>query len=302
VQTWFSFLLQHGVRPFQGYFFDRDIKGMNLVSGKSVPFIKEDKVEKHYFDEQDKIYSDKISKFVMKCNDKSCGKIIGRLSRIYQYIFIDEVQDLAGYDLEFLKLLFKSDISTLLVCDPRQGTYSTSNSPKNRQYAKSGILEFFKKVPNVAQDDSLFTINYRSILAICDLSNRLFPDCPKTTSGNQRTTDHDGIFMVRPKDVCLYLAEHLPMQLRYDKKKDVANNYSVINFGESKGLSFDRVLIFPTEPIVKWLKDNSSELAPTSRSKLYVAITRARYSVAFVYDYKDHEIFDGISKFETINH
>lgn len=30
--------------------------------------------------------------------------IINRLSRIYSHIFIDEVQDLAGYDLELIKL------------------------------------------------------------------------------------------------------------------------------------------------------------------------------------------------------
>jgi superfamily I DNA/RNA helicase len=55
-----------------------------------------------------------------------------------------------------------------------------------------------------------------------------------------------------------------------------------MNFGESKGLSFDRVLIYPTDPIQNWLRNNNSVIADTSRSKLYVAITRARYSVAFV--------------------
>ena len=71
----------------------------------------------------------------------------------------------------------------------------------------------------------------------------------------------------------------------------------VMNFGESKGLSFERVLIYPTTPIEKWLKDNSRDLAPTSRSKLYVAITRAEQSVAFVYDYEDNEDIDGCEKY-----
>jgi DNA helicase II / ATP-dependent DNA helicase PcrA len=71
-----------------------------------------------------------------------------------------------------------------------------------------------------------------------------------------------------------------------------------MNFGMSKGLSFDRVLIYPTVPIIKWLKNCSSDLAATSRSKLYVAITRARHSVAFVYDFKDSEQIAGMSKFD----
>ena len=57
-------------------------------------------------------------------------------------------------------------------------------------------------------------------------------------------------------------------------------------FGSCKGLGFDRVLIISPEKHLKYLggdlgvfdKDKTEE----SRNKLYVAITRARYSLAFV--------------------
>lgn len=35
IQTWYSFLLQHGVRPFQGVVLDDRINGMILVNEKS---------------------------------------------------------------------------------------------------------------------------------------------------------------------------------------------------------------------------------------------------------------------------
>lgn len=35
VQTWFSFLLQHGVRPFQGGLFEKEITGLILVNSQS---------------------------------------------------------------------------------------------------------------------------------------------------------------------------------------------------------------------------------------------------------------------------
>ena len=35
IQTWYSFLLQHGVRPFQGVVLDDKINGMILVNEKS---------------------------------------------------------------------------------------------------------------------------------------------------------------------------------------------------------------------------------------------------------------------------
>lgn len=299
VQTWFSFLLQHGIRPYQGYFFDYDIQGMNLVSSQSAQYVKETDIANHYFDKHRRIYSDKISKFLIKCNEASGGKVISRLSRIHPHIFIDEVQDLAGYDLEFLKLLFASNINMLLVGDPRQGTYSTSNTAKNKKFAKSSILHFFEDDSiDIEKDETSLTTNHRSIPAICDLSNQLFPESSATQSGNDRTTGHDGIFLVRPQDVDLYLTHYGPLQLRDSRKKVIANDHPVMNFGESKGLSFDRVLIYPTEPIMGWLKNNASDLAPVSRSKLYVAITRARYSVGFVYNFKDNEQIPGTIKFD----
>ncbi len=311
VQTWFSVLLQHGVRPYQGYLYVPDITGMILVSGQSglkyktkqgVPvYYKEDtEFDRHYFSSDRKIYSDKIAKFVCKCNEKSSNAVVQRLAQIYTHIFIDEVQDLAGYDLNFLKLLFQSKISTLLVGDPRQGTYSTNNAAKNKKFKQSAIVSFFEDSSiNIEKDETSLTTNHRCISTICDLSNALFPDLSKTTSGNNTTTEHDGVFLVKQKDVPTYLEKYVPIQLRSDRRTQTVGNHPAMNFGESKGRSFNRVLIYPTDPIKKWLKNRSSELASTSRSKLYVAITRARQSVAFVYDYKDNEEIDGCIKYTT---
>lgn len=311
VQTWFSFLLKHGVRPFQGVLFEKKIKGLILVNTQSglkyyskpcqdckqnkivnpncgkckkpVYYAEDKEFEKHYFTNELKIYSDKLSKFVFRCNKKTNWNVIDRISRIYQYIFIDEVQDLAGYDLELLKLLFNCNSNVLLVGDPRQGTYSTNSAPKNKKFKKAKIINFFTdKINNLVKDDTSLTVNHRCIKCICELSNKLFPSMQQTTSGNNNTTKHDGIFFVKNGDVADYLQKYQPMQLRDSKRTNVNEYYSVMSFGESKGLSFDRVLIYPTDPIQNWLRNNNSDLADTSRSKLYVAITRARYSVAFV--------------------
>lgn len=307
VQTWFSFLLQHGVRPFQGGLFEKEITGLILVNnqsglkcyfrGRPIYFSEQKELERHYFSKEIKIYSDKISKFVFKCNEKSGGEVIERLCRIYSHVFIDEVQDLAGYDLELLKLLFKANSNTLLVGDPRQGTYSTNSSAKNRKFKKAAIINFFEDDSlGIETDATSLTTNYRCNEAICNLSNRLFTDLPLATSGNTTTTAHDGVFLIRPVDVEEYLATYSPVQLRENMKTEVNESYRVMNFGESKGLSFDRVLIYPTKPILNWLSDNNSELAATSRSKLYVALTRARYSVGIVCDYTDSLTIDGIYK------
>jgi len=327
VQTWFSFLLQHGVRPFQGGLFEKEITGLILVNSQSglkayrnqcedckqkkivkvcgkckdpIYFGEEKEFERHYFSKEVKIYSDKISKFVFRCNEKSKGLVVERLSRIYSHIFVDEVQDLAGYDLELLKLLFKADTNTLLVGDPRQGTYSTNSSSKNKKFKKAAIVNFFDDDSlGIEKDTTSLTTNYRCNKSICELSNKLFPDMPATTSGNNETTNHDGIFLVKESNVNEYLSRYPVTQLRENVKTEVNQHYRVMNFGESKGLSFDRVLIYPTKPILIWLSNNNSELASTSRSKFYVALTRARYSVAIVCEYSDKTEIFGINKWKT---
>lgn len=63
-----------------------------------------------------------------------------------------------------------------------------------------------------------------------------------------------------------------------------------MTFGESKGRTCDHVLIVPTEPVIKFLKKMANPFGNSStaisKNKLYVAITRARYSVAFIVDDK----------------
>lgn len=298
IQPWFSFLLKHCVRPYQGYLFENEINGLLLINDQSAKYSNETDIQKHYFTDSQKIYSDKISKFVFKCNEKGKGCILDRLSRLFSHIYIDEVQDLAGYDLEFLKLLFKCNSNTLLVGDPRQATYSTNSNAKNKKFSKSQIVSFFEKIPDgLETDTTTLTTNYRCVSQICNLSNKLFPEHPSTISGNSQITGHDGVFLVKPQDTEKYLIKFNPTQLRDSRKTAVNVNFKVMNFGESKGLSFDRVLIYPTKPFCGWLKNNLSELAPTSRSKFYVAITRARFSVGIVYDFNNQENIDGVNKY-----
>jgi superfamily I DNA/RNA helicase len=309
VQTWFSFLLQQGVRPFQGVLFEKKISGIILMNEQSgikyyikgifpVYYSEDKEFEQHYFTKGLKIYSDKLSKFVFRCNEKSDGSVIDRISRIYSHIFIDEIQDLAGYDLELLKLFFDCPSSIQIVGDPRQGTYSTNSAPKNKQFKKANIVNFFTdKINNLIKEETSLSVNYRCNEQICELSNKLFPNFQSTTSGNNEITEHSGVFLIKETDVDEYLKKFEPMQLRENKNTTVNENYGVMNFGEAKGLSFDRVLIYPTSPFIEWLKDNLSELKETSRSKLYVAITRARNSVAFVC--KTNLTIPGLSNYET---
>ncbi|WP_037939929.1 UvrD-helicase domain-containing protein [Sulfurospirillum arcachonense] len=308
IQTWFSMLLQHGVKPYQDYLTDKKINGMLLVNeqsglkfrGKFPVYYKEEEVDKHYFSKEYKIYSDKLSKFVFKCNEKSKGVVFDRISRIYEYVFIDEVQDLAGYDLELIKLLFQTNSNIVLVGDSRQVTYLTHHAKKYPKYKDGKIKEFIQnecKRITVEIDEESLNCSYRNNELICKFSSKLFPDYAVPTSKQNDEVEHKGIFFIREKDIDTYLAQYQPLQLVWNRGKKVNANYSVMNFGESKGLGFDRVLIYPTQKILDFILKNKS-LDGTSRAKFYVAITRARHSVGIVYTYLDKLSIDEIENWK----
>jgi len=302
--TWFSFLIRHGAKPYQGGIHEKKISGLILAEGRSglkykvrgrpVYFSEDKEFERFYFNLDGRIYSDKLAKFVLKCDDYHYGAVIKRLTRVYDKIFVDEIQDLAGYDLEILTRIFDADIELTMVGDPRQGTYSTSNSAKNKKFARSLIVEFFELHKEKLEiDDVSFKINHRCSEEICTISNALYPEFEPAVSGNDTKTGHDGIFLIRPEDVGAYVDKFSVVQLRYDKRTKVVDFMPVFNYGGAKGLTFKRTLLYPSSPLITWLKNNNAELALTSRAKLYVALTRAEQSVAIVqkYDKKLSEIF-----------
>ncbi len=296
IQTWFSFLLEHGAKPYQGTLTDGKINGLLLVNEKSgvkfknakgIPICyKEDEIDKHYFTKDYQIYSDKLSKFAVKCNGKSKGYLIERISSLFKYIFIDEVQDMAGYDLEFIKLLFNTDTVIKLAGDPRQVTYHTHFSDKYKKYKDGKIHDFIlKECKKLKCNINTETLkgSWRNNQYICDFANSIFPEYEQCKTRSKDVTEHDGVFLLEEKDVEEYLKRYSPLQLRNNKgTKGVNYNYSVKNFGESKGSTVDRVLIYPTATITNWILHNKEITSFKSKCQLYVAVTRAKHSVAIV--------------------
>lgn len=309
IQTWYSFLLQHGVRPFQGVILDDKINGMILVNEKSGKkydgrygpvYYGEKEYRKFYFTDGMKMYSDKIAKFVCRCDKETKGKVSERISRIYSKIYVDEIQDLAGYDLDIIKSLLKSECDMTMVGDPRQVTYHTHNEAKYKKYADGRIEDFIKneckKVKCIIDRETLKD-SYRNNQGICSYSSQLYEEYAETGTKQYEMTGHDGVFLVKPSDVNAYLEEYKPIQLRDKRTVEINDKYEAINMGESKGLTYDRVLIYPTETMKKWMEDHSQQLKPKTRSQFYVAITRAKYSVGIIFDYDEKTKFEGVEKY-----
>lgn len=280
IKTWYDFLLSELVKPYQNFFLKtNEVKGIDF--DKLNGFINKapNDSRNRYIENNGNLYPNEISKLAMKLNSLSGGLVLKRLCEIYGAIFFDEIQDLAGFDLDLIEMIMEESISIKCVGDFKQATYKTNNSQRNRSLSGKNCIEYFKELRKQNKCEISFNlVTRRCNSKICDFANALYPTEEKMVSNNETITGHDGVFAIVEQDIPLYFKKYNPQMLVYDKN---SNNYGYpsLNYGICKGLTFERVIIVPNGPFLKYIEKNQSIKNP---EKYYVAVTRAKFSVTFI--------------------
>lgn len=283
--TWYEFLLRDGIKPYQAYKTDiGQIRSINFQTRRGQSnrqWVSKNNFNRYYLDSDNNVYHDAVSDLVCLLDEDSGGKVVARIAACYEFVCIDEVQDLAGYDLVLLERLLEAGIPVLAVGDPRQAVYSTHSGQRYRQYRRSNIVKWIENQERAGRVDcQTLTESYRCNQEICDFADALYPDLPKTCSKNMVEVHDGGVYLIDRDDLNAYRSIHSPQELRWNKKT-VGCSCDALNFGQVKGASFDRVLIHATQPMTNYL-ENEAQLKDEARAKFYVAATRARDSVAIV--------------------
>lgn len=296
VQSLFSFLFQFYIKPYQNYLTDNDfeIKGLIISSNRSTASNRrpsKNQWKSYYFTKDHRALGEKLSELAFDCNEKSGNLPLNRLTSIFEHIFVDEVQDLAGYDLDLIKQLFLSKSEIILAGDPRQTTYLTNhNGKKNISFRDGKIIEYLQAQHELKDtytvDIETLNHSWRCCKEICNFASKIAKDFPLMLSRNETETSLKGVYLVKTEDREKYLRSYKKtIQLRWNKNvKGILEGFDSMNFGESKGLTFESVLIYPTEKMKLWLIDNSTELPFETRCKFYVAVTRAQFLVGILWD------------------
>lgn len=281
VMGWFSFLINEFIRPYQRAMTEvPDLLNSLNFKGRPQRFVPRSNL-RHFIDGNQDVFRDSAADLACEVDRATSGASVRRLESMFDAIYVDEVQDLHGYDLEVLELLFASRMEILLVGDPRQSILETNIGPKNRKYAGAGILNWFEERKKVCAIEHV-TYSRRCNQAICDFADKLFPEFKTTQALDSIVTGHDGVMTILRRDVANYCREYSPVVLRENKTTNTLG-LSALNIGITKGMTFNRVLVFPSKTVAKYIKSGSLE-GFKSRERLYVAATRARHSVAFVMD------------------
>ena len=279
VCSWYHFMLSELIKPYQSCLVEiNQIRSLDFSNMYGFVNYSKKGTEKYYLNSNKDVRANKVSELAIYLNNVSKGAVINRLENIYSYIYLDEVQDMAGYDLELIDTFIRSKMNFVCVGDNKQATFTTHNAKKNKNKAGVNIWDFFvgletKGLINIEKNNCSRRFNKD----ICEFANSVYPNSNSMCTCMNEVTGHDGVFIIKEKDVDVYYQYFRPTVLKYDVKT-ITGNYQSLNFGECKGMTFDRVMMYSNGVFDKFLKG----IPLTAPSKYYVGVTRPKYSLAII--------------------
>lgn len=276
LETYFVFLYGFCAQPFIQK--KLDLNGL-VFSPPTNKYARSDSIE-HYFNSHNKAYSNRLAKFLIET--ELTEKINSRLEKYFEYVCIDEIQDFAANDFNFLIELFKSNVSFLCVGDFYQHTFDTGsdgqtniNLHKNfdkykKNFSKAGLLV----------DTTTLSKSFRCPEEVC---NFVSDNLDISISSNKKSKGSVEILSDARSLELIYKDDNV-VKLFWDSsyKYQCRSN----NWGKSKGIdSYEDVCVILTGTAsTAYDKRELAKMSDISKSKLYVACTRANRNLYLVSD------------------
>jgi len=121
IGTWYSFVLTHFVRPYQNYLYGPRVAAINFNRvPDALRGINKTDTHRFFFSSPGRMWRDRVTDFACQVIEKTGALPVRRIERIFRRIYIDEAQDLSGWDIELIEHLLKSATEIVLVGDHRQ--------------------------------------------------------------------------------------------------------------------------------------------------------------------------------------
>lgn len=274
VYTWFSFVLSFLIRPFA-------IENCPAISRlvfeeKNIPRWGTDLVR--YITSDGAVYHSRAFDFVEEY--VGADAVLARLSKFFDEVLVDEFQDFAGYDFDFIELLGISPLDVVLTGDFFQHTFDTSRDGSKNKNLHKNFIAFKKRLSkHFTVDEISLETSYRCPKAVCSfVSNKL---------GIRMVSSSTRDDIPSPELVC---DERIIEQIMNNEsiKKLFYHAYFKYdcnggNWGACKGLSFSDVcVVLNPGTAEKFDNGELTSLAETTKNKLYVACTRTEGHLWFV--------------------
>ena len=276
IYTYFSFLYSFCLRPLCGDAIG--LRGINFDPPSQFSSRKKKGDLRRYIDPHHRIYSSRIASFLVDFD--FLDEVRSRISKYFDHLHVDEVQDFSGNDFNFLIAIASGNTDSLLVGDFFQHTYGTSHDGN----LNKGLYDDYGKYKNrledagLTVDEGVLSHSHRCSPTTCDFvsSNLGIP----IGSHQSESTVVELVEDASWAEAIFYQAHTVKLFYQSHHKYPCFSE----NWGASKGLDdFDSVCVVlnkSTDQLAQ--KGKLDQLPALTRNKLYVACTRARSELFFV--------------------
>lgn len=275
LMTYFQFLYRFCYKPF----LSDEICAKGIIYEPNPNQYAKQSNCNFYLSPERYFYSNRLSFFLEKVG--VIDDIKNRIQEYYDELIIDEVQDIAGRDFNFLESLMEADVNMLFVGDFYQHTFDTSrdgNVNKSLFDERTAYEARFSK-KGVFPDSKTLVNSWRCGKKICDFVSS---NLGIQISSNCSNENYDVFFITDDNEKAAIIGNSDIVKLHYRECYKYGSDRR--NWGDTKGEDCyqDVCVMLNKETMRKYKSGRLSDLAPSSRNKLYVAITRAHGNVFLI--------------------
>ena len=273
VTTYFTFLYSFCFLPF--FFLTYRPKGLTFDPLPSNYNIPKQNISR-YLSKSKYVYHQHLSDFILENN---IHDVLKRVEKYFDSIYIDEVQDFASYDFDFILRLTKSNTNVLYLGDFYQHTFDTSHSgTKNCNLYSKGITYYLSKFDRILKiDNETLSKSHRCKKNVCEFISQIGIKI-------ESHSEEDGIIRIldSKEDIIKCLEDNNITKLFYSGHSR-SNLLPSNNWGACKGSTYENVCIITTKNIYNALKNHSFEgIKQETINKFYVACSRTKNNLFFI--------------------
>ena len=277
LMTYFQFLYRFCYKPFLS---DR-IKARGILYEQNPNQFARQNERRYYLNSGGYFYSNRLALFVDRNLSEDIKK---RIEKYFDEFIIDEIQDIAGRDFDFLETLMSTNVNMLFVGDFYQHTFDTSRDGNVNQSLFNDRIAYEARFISrgFVADTTTLVKSWRCGKNICDYIAK--------NLGIEIASNHcdeytgDIYFVSDPYEIAGILEDNDIVKLHFRECYKYGPGHR--NWGDTKGEdNHQDVCVMLNKTTSRLHKQGKlCTLAPATRNKLYVAITRAHRNVYLVYE------------------
>jgi hypothetical protein len=208
------------------------------------------------------------------------SEIKERIEKFFDLVCVDEVQDFAANDFNFICELANTNVEVQLVGDFYQHTFDTSRDGNTQKTLHDCFDEYCNKLANAGFRIDLESLSHSHR---CSANVCLFVEKGLGIKIQSHRQDEVEVHLVGDEqEIERVYSDDSIVKLFYQKSDAYYGNTE--NWGNTKGLDHyqDVCVVLNPTTFKAFNSEQLEQLPPTTKNKLYVACTRAKRNLYFV--------------------